>query len=373
MEKSILYFLMFFGPTFAVVISIGQIVQAKKALIDYLFAASFFGMALWMYQICFLSTDILYLNEYAFIYIALFPLPLIYIIPPIMVMRYKWVLSSSFDINKTHIAIFLPSLVCIGWILYGSIRGITFDSAYYCAFPLIGSKFATLPLYFKITYIIIILPNLYVATLMSPVLIKMLPVWQRYRNNQISKAARMGYISALSIAMTNILCFMGYIFSLRLVHISVLLANCATIYVYLVTQRHPHYHRLLRSETRKAHYERSRTKGLDVNKILQRLKELMEEEKIFADEELTLKDLASELAISQHQLSQILNENLKKNFNTFINEYRIEEAKKMLIEEKERSILSIGIAVGFNSNTAFTTVFSKITGITPSQYRKQNS
>jgi YesN/AraC family two-component response regulator len=99
----------------------------------------------------------------------------------------------------------------------------------------------------------------------------------------------------------------------------------------------------------------------------------MEEEKIFADEELTLKDLASELAISQHQLSQILNENLKKNFNTFINEYRIEEAKKMLIEEKERSILSIGIAVGFNSNTAFTTVFSKITGITPSQYRKQNS
>jgi len=45
----------------------------------------------------------------------------------------------------------------------------------------------------------------------------------------------------------------------------------------------------------------------------------------------------------------------------------------MLIEEKERSILSIGIAVGFNSNAAFTTVFSKITGITPSQYRKQNS
>jgi hypothetical protein len=90
MEKSILYFLMFFGPTFAVVISIGQIVQAKKALIDYLFAASFFGMALWMYQICLLSTDILYLHKYAFIYIALFPLPLIYIIPPIMVMRYKW-------------------------------------------------------------------------------------------------------------------------------------------------------------------------------------------------------------------------------------------------------------------------------------------
>jgi YesN/AraC family two-component response regulator len=97
----------------------------------------------------------------------------------------------------------------------------------------------------------------------------------------------------------------------------------------------------------------------------------MRDEKAFADEELSLRDLASELGISPHQLSEILNEKIKKNFNTFVNEYRVTEAKAMLIDEPQRSILSVGIAVGFNSNTTFCTVFSKITGESPSHYRKQ--
>jgi AraC-like DNA-binding protein len=206
---------------------------------------------------------------------------------------------------------------------------------------------------------------------MTPVLIQMLPVWRRDSNNKISKPARMGYLSALSIVISNLMCLTGYIFSLDLVVISLLVANIFTIYVYLVTQRHPDYHRLLRSETRKANYEKSRISGLDVNDICTRLHELMRDEKVFADEELSLRDLAGELGISAHQLSEILNEKMKKNFNTFVNEYRVAEAKTMLIDEPQRSILSVGIAVGFNSNTTFCTVFSKIAGESPSHYRKQ--
>ena len=73
----------------------------------------------------------------------------------------------------------------------------------------------------------------------------------------------------------------------------------------------------------------------------------MNDEKIFADEELTLPSLADELGISAHQLSEILNREIKKNFNTFINEYRVKEAKELLVDEPGRSILSVGIAAGF--------------------------
>jgi AraC-like DNA-binding protein len=96
----------------------------------------------------------------------------------------------------------------------------------------------------------------------------------------------------------------------------------------------------------------------------------MNDEKVFADEELTLPALADELGISPHQLSEILNREIGKNFNTFINEYRVKEAKELLVEQPGRSILSVGVAAGFNSGTTFNTVFGKITGMTPGRYRK---
>jgi YesN/AraC family two-component response regulator len=54
----------------------------------------------------------------------------------------------------------------------------------------------------------------------------------------------------------------------------------------------------------------------------------MKDKKLFLNEEITLKDIAETLHISQHQLSQLINEKFNVNFNTFINSYRIEFAKK---------------------------------------------
>lgn len=360
---------MYFGPAFALVLSLGLIVQARKAFIDYLFALSFFGMAIWLFQICLFSTDLINSSEYAW-HITMSPVPLVYAVPPVMVMRYKWVLSSSFHLKKQHILFMVPCVLSLCILLYYPFSGYNSTAEYYPGLPLMSINFTRLPLYFKITYITAIVPHLYVSILMTPVLVQMLPVWGRDSSNRISRPARMGYISALSIVVSNVICFAGYIYSLDLVVAAVLVANIFTIYVYLVTQRHPDYHRLLRSETRKAHYEKSRITGLDIDVICNRLGELMRDEKIFADEDLSLRDLASELGISPHQLSQILNERMKKNFNTFVNEYRVDEARRMLIDEPGRSILSVGIAVGFNSNTTFCTVFSKVTGQSPSNFRK---
>ena len=98
----------------------------------------------------------------------------------------------------------------------------------------------------------------------------------------------------------------------------------------------------------------------------------MEEEKLFCDEDLTLGRLSDALGLTKNQLSQFLNKYHEKNFNNFVNGYRIDEAKKILLEEPKRQIISIAFAVGFNSYSAFHSTFKKMTGITPASYRRKN-
>lgn len=119
-------------------------------------------------------------------------------------------------------------------------------------------------------------------------------------------------------------------------------------------------------------YEQSKIQKLDVNRILSELKELMEKDKIFLEEKITLPELARELKISSHQLSEILNERMNKKFYDYINEYRIMEAKKLLTLNPEDTILSIAYAVGFNSKSAFNKAFKAYIGETPNSYRKNS-
>lgn len=104
-----------------------------------------------------------------------------------------------------------------------------------------------------------------------------------------------------------------------------------------------------------------------------RLLQLMNAEKPFLDFELNLVKLAASMNISTHILSYVINNGFGENFYQFINRYRIEEAKKLMANsEMDRlSLLGIGFTVGFNSKTVFNTTFKKVTGQTPSEYKKK--
>ena len=99
----------------------------------------------------------------------------------------------------------------------------------------------------------------------------------------------------------------------------------------------------------------------------------METDKPYLNSELTLRELAGKLSMSTHNLSEILNTRLNQNFYDFINRYRVEEVKRRLAEnESEKyNLIAIAFDSGFNSKSAFNTIFKKQTGTTPSQYRKQ--
>jgi AraC-like DNA-binding protein len=111
------------------------------------------------------------------------------------------------------------------------------------------------------------------------------------------------------------------------------------------------------------------------DEIMQRLKFLLDVEKIFRNENLTLVSLAENLNITPHQLSWIINDKMNQSFSTLINRYRVEDVKKRLADGKNNNstIMQMALDSGFSTKTAFNRSFKKFTGLTPSQYRKHNS
>ncbi len=107
--------------------------------------------------------------------------------------------------------------------------------------------------------------------------------------------------------------------------------------------------------------------------IVRQLLRLMETEKPYLEPELTLPELAEKLSVFPHHLSQVINREMNKSFFDFVNEYRVQEAKRLLSSSQygHLSILGIALDAGFNSKSAFYTAFGKYTGMTPSEFRKQ--
>ncbi len=103
-----------------------------------------------------------------------------------------------------------------------------------------------------------------------------------------------------------------------------------------------------------------------------KLQQLIDTEKFHLNPSVSLRSLADELGIHPNQLSWLLNDGFGKNFNEFINHYRIEEFKTLakLPENANFTIMSIAYDCGFNSKTVFNTYFKKETGMTPKAFLK---
>lgn len=106
--------------------------------------------------------------------------------------------------------------------------------------------------------------------------------------------------------------------------------------------------------------------------VIDQIKKLMESEKPYLDPELNLIDLAKRANMSRSQLSETINHGFQKNFNDFVNMYRIEAFKKMIAAEKHEQLSLLGIAYecGFNSKATFNRVFKKLTQTSPTEFLK---
>jgi AraC-like DNA-binding protein len=121
-------------------------------------------------------------------------------------------------------------------------------------------------------------------------------------------------------------------------------------------------------------YEKSTLTAERAERYLDRLLHCMNNEKPFTDGELSVQTLAEKLSIPAHHLSQTINERLGQTFADFVNSYRVEEAKRRLLDPafKHLSLLGIAEEVGFNSKSSFNSIFKKHTSMTPSEFRSTN-
>ena len=131
---------------------------------------------------------------------------------------------------------------------------------------------------------------------------------------------------------------------------------------------------ILEEEATKSHtkYSGSRLTDLEAKQYSEILTDHMKSAKPYLNPDLSLPQLAAELDISSHYLSQVINEQFDLNFFDFVNKYRVEAFKEKITsnEFSNFSLLGIAFDCGFNSKSAFNRVFKQTTGLTPSQYRR---
>ncbi len=106
--------------------------------------------------------------------------------------------------------------------------------------------------------------------------------------------------------------------------------------------------------------------------LITRLEKYMTEEHPYLNPELTMSQLAEGMKLPRHYITEILREEMNKNFFVMVNDYRV-EAVKLLLQDyqcEHKSLLSIALECGFNSKSSFNALFKQYTGYTPSEYRK---
>lgn len=138
-------------------------------------------------------------------------------------------------------------------------------------------------------------------------------------------------------------------------------------FIYLITTS------LFRIYPQSVEYvERGKTENLTSKEtgVAQKIERLFSHEKVYQEAAYSRRDLAKELDVSEMQISKIINIHFGKSLPQLLNEFRVEDAKRLL-EETDANISVVAENVGFNSMASFNRVFREITSLTPTQYRKE--
>lgn len=116
-------------------------------------------------------------------------------------------------------------------------------------------------------------------------------------------------------------------------------------------------------------YEKSGLTEIQAMEIKANIEQAFKMDKIYRNNTLGLDDLAEHIQQNRYKVSQVINTYFAKNFYTFLNDYRIKEAKHLLASDPGLSVKAIMFEVGFNSKNSFYTAFKKNTGLSPNDFR----
>jgi AraC-like DNA-binding protein len=121
--------------------------------------------------------------------------------------------------------------------------------------------------------------------------------------------------------------------------------------------------------------QQQRLSEQELENLKAKLQEQMELKKYYLEDTLSLPKLAQYTETTPHNLSYAINKGFGENFFQFVNRYRVEEARRLLLSSESAKLNMLGIAFecGFSSKTTFNTTFKKMTGVSPSEFVRNHS
>ncbi|WP_276403114.1 7TM diverse intracellular signaling domain-containing protein [Leptospira montravelensis] len=183
-----------------------------------------------------------------------------------------------------------------------------------------------------------------------------------------------GYISIfyyLGISKYSLLAAYGPVFAFP-IDFFFLLFNLFQKYQDLTLSRNNISERMFKLESQLSNrYTKSKLENIDYNHYIQKLELWMKESKPYLDEMMDLEKTAKAIGLNVQQTSELINAKLGQSFRSYVNSYRIDEAKRLLKYNPELTILSIAFTTGFGSKSSFNSEFKKTLGITPLEFRKK--
>lgn len=202
--------------------------------------------------------------------------------------------------------------------------------------------------------------------------------WRKLSEKK-KKEVRLGLsIFALSCTTFPIFWFYKLFFPVESLDVLALLYTTNFFFIYLFfkfVQEWPYYYRygfhffdLYSFKIEQKRYYRFTDDTLE--ELHRKLRRLFNDERIYMDEDISLTSLAKLLEINPPLLSEFLRRNYNKNFNEYINEQRIREAKRLMLEEPEKEILEVCYEVGYKNVSTYYKAFKSETGYTPGKWRE---
>nr|PJZ92723.1 hypothetical protein CH379_11685 [Leptospira ellisii] len=357
-----------FGSSLGCLMFLGQIVLPRKSSLNYLLGILFLGMSVLQAS----SIALLSGKSSSFSWLILMHIPALYSVGPVLYGIHRISTGETFPVSLRD-GLLHASFPLAGLLTYA---GLLFLFPYFSFDPIPWIQTALTERIFPGPLDWVLLPALVaIAGYVISVLRNSRDLW-RWEVWKSEPTARI--LSFLVIASLVHLSLGLSFFATKRGEFLVLtsggmgIALCAA---YVIGHRYPGFFQKLQevTEATRAKYARSLLVGIDRTVLKENLLQLMEKEFLYHNEDLSLGDLADELALSTHQISEFLNQELGKNFSVFVNDYRVTEACRLLAEEPGKNVLEIAYSVGFRTKSSFNRAFQKHTGLTPSEYRIQSA
>lgn len=366
-------FFTLFGGCLSLAVATAHLAERKLTDAHFLIFGFLCSIGIWQIYHGFMISGFLFTHPH----LALVHVPFLYLSAPFLYFFYRILTRDNFRFRRSSLCHFIPVIVILILLLPFYVKSGGEKLELLQSFVGIGGKSRVFPAYPYIVLSIVAIISGYAFAVARDAI-------RLYRKKMLIE--RNTTLFSIIIVAFNFAMIIVYIAGFLVVkfflqgssyYLAIIktISSIMTVEIYLILLlkwRYPGYVRHIKAEAQRIRYSTSRIEKIDVEGVLEKLAYLMKNEKIFCDEEITLGKLADELDITPYQLSQILNERLNKNFNTFINEYRIRESEAYLTEDHKRSVLSVSYAVGFNTVTSFYNAFYKFHGMTPARFREKS-